>query len=96
MHTSTYGIREYLRGSSLGNQYDKNTHIVSAIIHLGDVSDKPWGLYIEDHLFRPHTITMAYGDIVLYESTTCLHGRPTPFEGDSHRNMYIHFKPDRW
>lgn len=97
VHTSTYGIREYLRGSSFGNHYDKrNTHIITAIIHLGDVSDKPWELYIEDHLFRPHTITMVYGDIVLYESTTCLYGRPTPFEGDSYRNIYIHFKPDRW
>ena len=97
VRTSTYGIREYLRGSSLGNHYDKlNTHVISAIIHLGDVSDKPWDLYIEDHSFRPHNITMAYGDIVLYESTTCLHGRPAPFEGDSHRNMYIHFKPEKW
>jgi prolyl 4-hydroxylase len=96
-HTYTYGIREYLRGSSLGNHYDKiQTHVISAIIHLGDTSDKPWDLYIEDHSFRPHHITMEYGDIVFYESTTCLHGRPTAFEGDSHRNMYIHFKPERW
>jgi hypothetical protein len=94
---ATYGIREYLRGSSLGNHYDKiNTHVVSAIINLDDTSDKPWELYIEDHSFRPHAITMKYGDIVLYESTTCLHGRPIAFEGDSHRNMYIHFIPERW
>lgn len=97
VRTSTYGIREYLRGSSLENHYDRlNTHVISAIIHLGDVSDKPWNLYIEDHSFRPYNITMEYGDIILYESTTCLHGRPTPFEGDSHRNMYIHFKPEKW
>jgi prolyl 4-hydroxylase len=96
-HVSTYGIREYTRGSMLGNHYDrKNTHVVSAIIHLEDKSDKPWNLYIEDHNFKPHQITMEYGDIVFYESTTCLHGRPEPFEGDSFRNMYIHFKPERW
>jgi prolyl 4-hydroxylase len=97
VHTATYGIRKYLRGSHLGNHYDKkNTHVISAIIHLDDASDKPWNLYIEDHHFRPHNVTMEYGDIVLYESTTCLHGRPEPFEGDSHCNMYIHFKPERW
>jgi prolyl 4-hydroxylase len=96
-HVSTYGIREYTRGSSLGNHYDKkNTHVISAIIHLEDKSDKPWELYIEDHNFKSHQITMEYGDVIFYESTTCLHGRPTPFEGDSHRNMYIHFKPERW
>lgn len=94
-HVSTYGIREYLRGSSLGNHYDK-LNVISAIIHMGDISDKPWNLYIEDHSFRPHNITMEYGDVVLYESTTCLHGRLDPFEGDSHRNMYIHFKPEMW
>jgi prolyl 4-hydroxylase len=97
VHTATYGIHKYLRGSHLANHYDKkNTHVISAIIHLDDVSDKPWNLYIEDHHFRPHNITMEYGDIVLYESTTCLHGRPEPFEGDSHCNMYIHFKPEKW
>ena len=97
VHTATYGVRKYLRGSHLGNQYDrKNTHVISAIIHLDDVSDKPWNLYIEDHHFRPHNVTMEYGDIVLYESTTCLHGRPEPFEGESHCNMYVHFKPERW
>lgn len=97
VHSSTYGIRKYLRGSYLMNHYDRpKTHIISAIIHLGDVSDKPWNLYIEDHHFRPHNVTMEYGDILLYESTTCLHGRPVPFEGTSHCNMYIHFKPERW
>jgi prolyl 4-hydroxylase len=97
LHVSTYGIREYSRGSSLGNHYDrKNTHVISAIIHLEDKSDKPWVLDIEDHNFKPHQITMEYGDVIFYESTTCLHGRQTPFEGDYHRNMYIHFKPERW
>ena len=97
VHTATYGIRKYLRGSHLANHYDKkNTHVISAIIHLDDVSDQPWNIYIEDHHFRPHNVSMEYGDILLYESTTCLHGRPTPFEGDSHSNMYIHFKPEKW
>jgi len=94
-HIATYGIREYLKGSVLPNHYDKfNTHVISAIIHLD--SDKPWELYIEDHNFKPHKITMEYGDIVFYESTTCLHGRPTKYEGEFYRNMYIHFKPERW
>jgi prolyl 4-hydroxylase len=97
VHHTTYGIREYKRDSVLLNHYDRiNTHVISAIIHLDDKSDEPWPLYIEDHNFKPHQVTMKYGDIVLYESTTCLHGRPSPFKGDSHRNMYIHFQPLRW
>ena len=96
MHTSTYGIRKYLRGSKLENHYDKKNNVISAIIHLRDASEKPWTLTIEDHCFRSHNITMEYGDILLYESTTCLHGRPTPFEGESFCNMYIHFRPELW
>ena len=89
-HTATYGIREYKQGSRLKNHYDKKeSHIISAIIHLE--ADKPWNLYIEDHNFKPHNITMEYGDVVFYESTTCLHGRPSTFEGTSYKNMYIHF-----
>lgn len=96
-HVATYGIRDYLRGSSLDNHFDKkNTHVISAIIHLEDNADTPWPLYIEDHNFKPYQITMEYGDVIFYESTTCFHGRPTPFEGESHKNMYIHFKPERW
>ena len=94
-HSATYGIREYLKGSALYNHYDTpTTHVISAIVHLD--SDKPWDLNIEDHHFRKHNITMEYGDIVIYESTTCLHGRPTKYDGESYRNMYLHFRPDRW
>jgi prolyl 4-hydroxylase len=75
----------------LGNHCDKkNTHVVSAIIHLDDASDT---LCIEDHHFRPHNVTMEYGDIVLYESTTCL---LEPFKSLAHCNMCVHFKPERW
>jgi len=96
-YVCTYGIREYLKGSILKNHYDKKeSHVISAIIHLDDKSEKPWPLYIEDHHFRPNEIEMEYGDVVFYESTTCLHGRPTPFNGYYYRNMYIHFKPEKW
>ena len=97
VHTATCGIRKHLRGSHWANHYEeKKTHVISAMIHLDDVSDKPWNLCIEDHHFRPHQVSMEYGDILLYESTTCLHGRPTPFEGDSHCNVRVHFKPEKW
>jgi|688.fasta_scaffold140418_1 prolyl 4-hydroxylase len=96
-YVCTYGIREYLKGSILKNHYDKKeSHVISAIIHLDDKSEKPWPLYIEDHHFRPNEIEMEYGDVVFYESSTCLHGRPTPFDGYYYRNMYIHFKPEKW
>jgi prolyl 4-hydroxylase len=96
-YVCTYGIREYLKGSILKNHYDKKeSHVISAIVHLDDKSEKPWPLYIEDHHFRPNEIEMEYGDVVFYESTTCLHGRPTPFDGYYYRNLYIHFKPEKW
>jgi prolyl 4-hydroxylase len=97
VHTATNGICKYLRGSNLAKNYDdKSKHVLSAMIHLDDVSDKPWNLCIEDHDFRQHNVTMEYGDILLYESATCLHGRPEPFEGESHCVLYIHFRPEKW
>ena len=96
-HVVTYGIREYNKGSILKNHYDViNSHVISAIIHLDDDTETPWELYIEDHNYKPYNISMKYGDILFYESTTCLHGRPKMFEGVSHKNMYVHFKPLKW
>ena len=96
-HVATYGIREYMNGSKLDNHYDRiNTHAFGIIIHLNDKSDEKWPLYIEDHNYKGHNICMEFGDVIFYESSTCKHGRPTEFTGDYHRNMYVHFKPERW
>jgi hypothetical protein len=36
---------------------------------------------------------MAPGDMVLYESSTVVHGRPAPLQGRYFANVFIHFMP---
>lgn len=99
-----YGVRSYNRGTCLAVHQDRvDTHIVSAVIHISDVSDRgadgepnPWPLRLVDHAARRHDVVMRPGDAFFYEGARCNHGRPTPFEGEHHRNMYVHFRPAGW
>lgn len=92
--TSCYGIRLYPRGSILRNHVDTgSTHIISAIMNIDQQVDEPWPLNIYDHDGNAHDILMEPGDMVLYESATCSHGRPTRFNGRLFANAFVHFKP---
>ena len=51
-----------------------------------------WGLDIVDHNGEEHKVFMEPGDILLYESAVCLHGRRDSFEGNFYRNFYVHYK----
>ena len=97
-----YGIRSYLRGATLVNHVDRvETHHVSSII----VVDKDlrcgcqnkefgddWALEIQDHEGGWHKVYAEPGDMILYESAICEHGRATPFQGNFYRNFYVHYK----
>ena len=95
--TAIYGIRSYLNGTSLDVHTDKEqTHVISAILHIEDDSDEPWPLHIKDNYYRQHKIYFEPGDMVLYESARCEHGRPTKFKGKYYRNLYVHYRPTNW
>ena len=97
-----YGIRSYLRGATLTNHVDRvETHHVSSII----VVDKDlrcgcqnrefgddWALDIQDHQGNWHKIYAEPGDMILYESAICQHGRVDSFQGNFYRNFYVHYK----
>ena len=69
MHTSTYGIRRYTNGSTLQAHVDVvATHAVSAILNVGQDVDSDWPLQIMGHDGQAHSVIMAPGDMVLYES----------------------------
>jgi len=90
-HTSTFGIREYKKNSILPLHTDrKETHILSAIINIEQ--DNEWNLEIYDHDLNRHLISLKPGEYILYESATCLHGRPTNFKGNKYANIFTHFK----
>lgn len=54
---------------------------------------------IYDHAGNDYNITMKPRDLVLYESATCVHGRPSTFQGNFYANAFVHYKPkdpEKW
>ena len=94
--TSAYGVRTYERGAYLHLHVDTaNTHVVSGIMNVDQAGvDEPWPLEILDHAGKLHAVNMEPGDFLLYESARLLHGRPSPFRGDSYANIFVHYMPE--
>lgn len=104
--SAIYGIRSYKKGSSLINHSDRlETHHISSIIIVDKNLDcgctrkkepEDWPLHIQSHDGEWHKIYAEPGDMILYESISCLHGRPDIFKGKFFRNFYIHYKLKDW
>lgn len=87
-----YGIRSYKSGSILEAHTDSlETHHISSIIIVDKKTDKDWPLDIQDHAGNWHKVYTEPGDMILYESATCKHGRLEPFEGEYYRNFFTHY-----
>lgn len=101
-----YGIRSYKRGASLINHSDRiDTHHISSIIMVDKnlscgcrrkEEPEDWPLHIQSHDGEWHKIYAEPGDMIIYESVACLHGRPDPFKGTFYRNFYVHYKLKDW
>lgn len=97
-----YGIRSYKQGATLVKHVDRvETHHISSIIivdkdlrcgcgykEFGD----DWPLDIQDHKGKWHKVYAEPGEMILYESAICEHGRIEPFQGKSFDNFYVHYK----
>lgn len=93
--TFIYGIRSYLKDSTLKSHTDRiATHHISAIIIVDKDLDgqEDWPLDIQDHAGNWHKVYAQPGDMILYESAICEHGRLEPFKGNFFRNFYVHYK----
>ncbi len=92
--TYIYGIRTYLDQAVLKPHRDRvETHIISAILNIDQQVREDWPLLIDDHYYRTHPITMAPGEMILYEGGRLQHGRPLPLKGESYANIFVHYKP---
>lgn len=105
--TYVYGIRSYNKGATLIRHVDRiATHHISAIVIVDKDLDcgcrqtkgaaNDWPLEIEDHKGEVHKIYAEIGDIILYESAICKHGREEEFKGNWFRNFYVHYKLKDW
>lgn len=95
---NAYGLRVYRRGSSLYMHLDKTeTHIISSILHIDhDPMSDPWPLAIEDFHGNLHEVSLESGDMLLYESSKCTHGRPRKFNGSWYTSLFTHYYPKDW
>jgi len=101
-----YGIRSYLKNATLSTHVDRiATHHISSIIivdknltcgcqHKPESED--WPLDIQGHDGEWYKIYAKPGDMILYESAKCEHGRLEPFGGTYFRNFYVHYKLKDW
>ena len=97
-----YGIRSYKKGATLTPHVDRvETHHISSIIIVDKdlacgCSNKPesddWPLDIQGHDGEWYKVYAQPGDMILYESAVCEHGRKEPFGGTYFRNFYVHYK----
>ena len=95
---NAYGLRVYRDGSQLNMHIDKsNTHIISSILHVDhDGNEEPWPLIIEDFQGNTNEVILESGDMLFYESSKCLHGRPTKMKGGWYSSLFIHYYPENW
>jgi hypothetical protein len=92
-----YGIRSYKKDSYLKSHIDRiETHHVSSIIIVDKKCEEDWPLDIKDHKGNWHKVYANIGQMILYESAKCEHGRVTPFKGEYFRNMFVHYRLNDW
>ena len=90
-----YGFRLYRNESSLLMHIDKSdTHVISCILHIDSSDDaEPWPIVIEDYTGMTNEIVLTPGDMLFYESSKCLHGRPSKFIGSWYSSVFVHYFP---
>jgi hypothetical protein len=91
-YSAFYGIRSYTHGLKLKAHKDRiATHHIAANIII-DRAGANWPLDIKDHEGNWHKVYAEPGQVILYESAICEHGRTEYFEGEYFRNCYLHCK----
>lgn len=63
------------------------------IINVDQDVEEDWALEVYDHEGTAHNLTMAPGDMIMYESHSVIHGRPFSFRGNFYANVFVHFEP---
>lgn len=92
---NAYGLRLYQNNSNMLMHLDNQaTHVISGILHVGrDPESEPWPLVIEDFEGNTNEVYLAPGDLLFYESSKCVHGRPKKFQGSWYTSMFLHYYP---
>jgi len=92
--SNAYGLRIYRPGNTLTMHTDHSeTHVISSILHVDRDTDVPWPIVIEGYDGKTHEVDLQPGEMLLYESAKCNHGRPRALQGKWYTSLFIHYKP---
>lgn len=69
--------------------------MISSIIHVGHdyEGNEPWPIEIEDHDGNLHSYNLEAGQMLFYESASCLHGRRKALKGKYYASIFVHYRP---
>ena len=72
-------------------------HVFGIILHVARDLDNgsDWPLVVIDKHGHRESIIMTTDSMVIFESSTVIHGRPSPLEGDYYINSFFYYKPLR-
>lgn len=78
--SSLYG-RVYGNHSLIAPHVDAEPMVISAVIRISQDLEEPWAIEMIDHNGKAHNVTLADGEMLLYEGASVIHGRPYPMKG---------------
>lgn len=85
-----YGIRSYSGNTTFKAHFDRqDTHHVASSITMG--KDAPWNLNIQDHDKQWWGVDVEPGQMIMFESGCCMHGRLDVYQGTYFDNLYTHY-----
>ncbi len=91
--TNTVGVTNYKHAALIKrHREDNNTTIVSAVICVHQLVNKPWPLVIDDHNYRKHHVLLNPGDICFYEGAKLSHGRSEALDGEEYAELILHYQ----
>jgi hypothetical protein len=92
-----YGLRIYEPGNSLTMHTDRiDSHVISSIVHVDRDTDEPWPIVIEGFDGKTVEVDLQPGEMLFYESSKCIHGRPRPLKGKWYTSLFMHYRPKEW
>ena len=77
---SLYG-RVYSNQTLIPPHVDAEPMVISAVIRVSQDIKEPWIINVIDHSGKAHNLTLAEGEMLLYEGASVIHGRPYPMNG---------------
>ena len=95
--TAMYGVREYYTGHVVQPHVDRAaTHVISILLpfYTDLENGSYWPLEVITHQGDKLNLSFGPGEMLLYESASVIHGRPTPLRANVYAIAYVHFQPE--